>query len=338
MKTFKFLVSLFCILLLSYNYSNAVTCKKIEKQLCNSNGNNCWISAIYEYDNLGNQIEYYSPFRNNFSQKLDNYSLRTFVIGPKYRTRTVTDKYGNKIVSYVCEASDFSDCKKYDYTKENKYIYDERGNILQETNNCGYGNPAVYKYTYDQNNNMLTSNKRFCYSSSDATIQKYEYDIRGNKIAEYTCSDETFLNCKKTKQYQYDKNNNLVKDNQYRYEYVTMANGNKYKKIFAKSGQTGEEYCLHQEEYDSRGNLLRSGINCPGDTKGYGPSWRKEYDQNNHYTAMYECKFNKNIHKYESVCNTLTERKKYDAYGNLIERYYNPNGKYVVEKYKYECK
>ena len=355
MKKFKILSILFCLfLLIGNNYSEAITCKKVEKQLCNSKGNNCWVSARYEYDNLGNQIEYYSPFKNNFSQKLDNYSLHTFVMGPKYRTRTITDKYENKIVSYTCNAADFSDCKKYDYTKINKYIYDERGNILQETISCGYGNPAIHKYTYNKNNKVIMSSKKSCASTSNPYIQKYEYDSNGNKTAEYVCTDETLSNCKQVAEFKYDKNNNIILDRhdcrnnmktclfEFKYEYITMANGNKYKKIFTKSGKTGELYCMDQDEYDGRGNLLRENINCPENTeRGVAVPYRYEYDLNNNLTASYECKYDKKTDRYEQFCSQLLQRKKYDNYGNLIE-WYHDNGfstkNYVIEKYKYECK
>jgi len=175
--------------LIEYEYNKSGL---LAEEIRYRNGNiHCRFKYKYDkYENLLNKKYYYS----------DNDEIST---DTKYKY----DKYGNLI-----EQAEYISKTEYNY--KNNYLYDEKGNILQELS----GDIVTRECSYDENGNMTEEKHIVMYDDGTTDERKtlYEYDGHRNKVREtsYGYYGEFDYEWK----YEYDEKGNFVSAIMYGYD------------------------------------------------------------------------------------------------------------------------
>lgn len=306
-----------------------INCKKLSEYVCNGVGQDCWKHYWYEYDNAGNTIQYYSPFKNKIEETGYNYSLEKFFNGPKHWWIRRFDKNGREIDSYECYDANFQNCSKY--TKNIKYY--EKGKIFEEYS--ADGSTLRYRYTYDEKGRLLTEYKIF-----GNLYTKYIYDEKGNKIKTLTLCDKTYNNCKRGDETKFNEKNEIITERKscnwetnkcssnFKHEYTYDNIGNKTESVFSCDNNFANCECLHKDLYDSKGRKIFGSLACG--KNDFGGTYKQEFDNNGKVIAKYDCAS-------DGAKCTLQARYKYDMYGNLIEENVKKNNTFIILKTEYIC-
>ncbi len=223
-----------------------------------------------------------------------------------------------------------------DGTTTIKYIYNEKGNIIEIRGFMDTGSPFGYrtKYTYDSDGNILIIkySDSWCYYSEHI----YTYDTNGNMLTHYYHKGEGESDYDKDTYehiYTYDSDGNMLTDyykkgNGYTYEhtYTYDINGN----ILTNYGEDNRGYTYeHIYTYDIDGNML---THCYNSNNSINYTYTYTYDTNGNmltkfyeddrgksyeHTYTYDIDGNMLTHYYEDV-EAVMETWTYDKYGYLI--------------------
>ena len=160
---------------------------------------------------------------------------------------------GNKIEENIYD-------KGVDLKIKYKWTYDENGNLLEKNTYWSGDLYSKTKYTYDENGNL--SEENLYGTSGNVWKTKYTYDEKGNKI--------------ETKEYGYDGDLDWI------YKYTYDENGNLLEQN--KCGPKGSVESNTKYTYDEKGNLLeKNEYNFRGSLKRV---WKYTYDEKGNRIEM----------------------------------------------------
>lgn len=265
------------------------------------------------------------------------------------------DNYGNPLKSYVLEGYFSGDVREITYNQSVDYenTFDEKGRLVKSQAFDGTSTRTT-TYTYDDNGQILEKQ-----STRNGQITHYELYKNGNLIEEasyrYAIISKDIFRI----YYEYDENNNLIKEvhpDTYSFTqtfiYKYDENGNKIKitEIHQDRGYDEKIYSERYYEYDVNNKLISDTLFLKGEFNNsvtydydiYGNKTQKTsksiYSENISSTWKYEYDVNANIISTTETTDGIVYE--YDKYGNLIKEtatdrsfsyeyklFYNPNAK-----------
>ncbi len=252
-------------------------------------------SFKYQYDENGNMIKKteYNGYLDEVINKCEyqynedgNVTEKLYYSSPdtKIPEKTVYeyDENGN-MVKIISSSNDTT-----------LYEYDENGLLIKEICYNNHGEiETIYKYKYDEYENLTEKAYYYRNEDDDPNLTKYKYDKYGNLIedVEYISKDSYGYDPDNPYNYKHnylcDENGNILQemsgDILFR-EHNYDENGNRSKTIYYYEDQDGNKFQdTYEYEYDEMGNKIREKINSQ--YSGSSHEWKYEYDEKGNFVC-----------------------------------------------------
>jgi YD repeat-containing protein len=214
--------------------------------------------------------------------------------GEDGRLKQIVDASG-KAVEMTYDLGNDRQVVKDQLGNETVYVYDDRGNIVQELDAVG----KLTKRTFDAKNNLLSETFITLETGASGYTTSYTYDDRGNQLTRTNAMGETDIYTYNSRRQLLTSTNALGHTTMYTYD----SRGNLLTKADAKKH-------VISFEYDLAGNLTSM-------TEGENDVTRFEYDR-----------FGNRIREIDALGNV--KEFKYDLSGNVLQQITTlttPNGK-----------
>ena len=284
----------------------------------------------YEYDELGRILTMTDPMGHETSYEYDGNGNNTrkadaegkvtqYEYDERDNIAKIIDAAGNESF-YECD-TDNNLIRKVDQEgKETNYEYDNEGRLVKTID--GNGNETTVEYAETTLEGCSSCSRGGAYQSDPSEIiyptftKRFEYDLRGRKIAEYDVLSDTD---EYITQYEYDLTGNLIQQidkesNATQYEYDAL--NRIMKTIDALGGET-------VYTYDDRNNLITL-------QDANGNVTQFEYDGNNRKIKEIRPMGEATVYEYDGLGNLTA---KIDAKNQKTEYVYDDTGRRVKAIY-----
>lgn len=282
---------------------------------------------------------------NQLKYSLDGTNTHTYTVDTDIANNQTTLTLNADLLVQVAQTNDSNLLSSLVYTTKQQtpfeinYEYTKNGNISKETINND-----VNSFEYDQNDQLIKE------TLSDGTINSYEYDAVGNRtqsdangiISTFTYNDANQIKMKNDTAFEYDKDGNLLQDENYKYTYnqqqrltqVKTLEGNPIAsytydedglRLTKTVGDTTHEYFYNNEVLDMEVVKVNDIVTeyRSYEWSGYTPLGmivKTKNDANNFETKAYQFITN---HRGDVLSIRDSEDNEvgsytYDAYGNIL--------------------
>ena len=264
---------------------------------------------LYEYDNLNRlTAKKYKETADSDTVLLESISYSQEQSENEYLTiQAVTTYYDGNNSSVVTKKIKYNDgvvYAGYSGGSSETYTYYDDGELKTATD--GNGNTTYYKYNSFDSTSGTTYNEVWTPTDGSYAYARTDYDLCGNKVAEYKSSQTVELysipNVLYSRNYVYYKNNNLKEESD--------SEGRK------------TEY-----EYDNDSNLTKISVYTDSENKNI-----TEYVNNSIGLPITETKYISSDTIYNDTRTTLTTTIVYDLNGNVVSKT-TPDGVTVTTVY-----
>ncbi|SFX68203.1 RHS repeat-associated core domain-containing protein [Thermoactinomyces sp. DSM 45891] len=245
--------------------------------------------------------------------------------GPRGETLTTTNPKGKRITMTYdiykrLEKTEIpKDLKKNEYITQLAPIYDQNGNVIQETSATG----AETFYEYDAMDRVIETKLPSDTDTKVPRVKKSEYNNVGKLIKET------------------EPNGSLTKNDDQ--DYITTYEYDDFDQLIATTNSLGHKITY---EYDDVGNQIKTtmpeGIASTADDKDH--TIRKEYDKNHRVVREIDAKdqYTHTTYDADGLVTRIKDKdgnnlyKYYDRRGLLKEERVPHNGKELITKYDYD--
>lgn len=213
-------------------------------------------------DEYGEHITYYGyDEANRPIWRLSDEGLSTVEYDDVGNVIKRVSEYTGTTVEYEYDSNSNVIKTTYSYDGEATLIeyneYNEKGELIKKTQDLCPGQ-TIYTYTYDENGNLLVSDK--VQENGFNSRDEHEYDENGNRIK--TVYHSAWDNTYTCYYWEYDEDGNVTKEIHelsdrsidYIRTYTYDEAGNCIKKVYESRGET----YVTLSEYDENGNLLKT--------------------------------------------------------------------------------